>query len=68
MTQKHTETRMNRFKQGLTQITVNKKEHHNSHYGKAAFGTPCILNVSTCTAFHCYELFMGNFLLSLCYT
>lgn len=65
---KHTETHLNRFKLGLTQITVNKKERHNSHYSKAAFGTPCVLTVSTHTAFHCYELFMGNFVVSLCCT
>jgi len=68
MTQKHTGTHTNKFKQGFTQITVNKKEHHNSRYGKAALGIPCILIVSTCTAFHCHELFMGNFVVSLCYT
>jgi len=51
-------------KQGLTHITVNKKEHHNSRYSKAAFGTPCILIASTDTAFYYYELFMGNFVVS----
>lgn len=59
---------MNRLKQGLTQITVNKKEHHNSRYGKAAFGTPCVLIASTVTAFYYHELFMGNFIVSLWYT
>jgi hypothetical protein len=59
---------MNGFKQGLTQIVVNKKEHHNSRYGKAAFGTPCILIASPDIAFYYYELFVGNFVLSLWHT